>query len=183
MGKYDIPAGTLDAGPSLHPSAFVARGAQLIGDVRLAAEASVWYNAVLRGDINYISVGEQTNIQDGSVLHVENDLPCVLADRIVVGHRVVLHGCTVDTACLIGMGAVVLSGARIGRGSVIAAGAVVREGTVVEPFSLMAGVPARLVRTLPESSMSATAEWAAKYAEIARLHRARGFGADADRPR
>lgn len=178
MDRYTVPRQTLGVEPRLHPSVFVARGAQVVGDVRLAAEVSVWYNAVLRGDINYIEVGERSNIQDGSVLHVENDRPCVLMDNVVVGHRVVLHGCTLESGCLIGMGAVVLSGARIGRGSVIAAGAVVREGTVVEPFSLLAGVPARFVRMLPESTMEATVAWAAKYAEVARLHRERGLGAD-----
>jgi carbonic anhydrase/acetyltransferase-like protein (isoleucine patch superfamily) len=180
MDRTDIPPGTLTVVPCLHPTVFVARGAQVIGDVRLAAEVSVWYNAVLRGDINYISAGEQTNIQDGSILHVENDLPCVLMDRVVVGHRVVLHGCTVESGCLIGMGAVVLSGARIGCGSVIAAGALIKENAVVEPFSLMAGVPARFVRRLPDSSMTTTLAWAAKYAEMARLHRARGFSAFAE---
>jgi carbonic anhydrase/acetyltransferase-like protein (isoleucine patch superfamily) len=177
MDRHEIPPGALAVAPQLHPSVFVARGAQVIGDVRLAAEVSVWYNAVLRGDINYISVGEQTNIQDGAILHVENDLPCVVMDRVVVGHRVILHGCTVESGCLIGMGAVVLSGARIGRGSVIAAGALIKENAVVEPFSLMAGVPAHFVRRLPESSMAATLAWAAKYAEVARLHQARGFSA------
>jgi len=183
MDKYTVPPQMLEVGPRLHPSVFVARGAQLIGDVRLEADVSIWYNAVLRGDINYISVGEQSNIQDGSVLHVENDLPCVVMDRVVVGHRVVLHGCTVESGCLIGMGAVVLSGARIGRGSVIAAGAVVRENAIVEPFTLMAGVPARFVRTLPESSMASTVGWAAKYVEVARLHRAQGLAAPPDASR
>lgn len=182
MNRMEIPPQTLTVAPSLHPSVFVARGAQVVGDVRLAAEVSVWYNAVLRGDINYIAVGERSNIQDGSVLHVENDLPCVLMDNVVVGHRVVLHGCTVESACLIGMGAVVLSGSRIGRGSIIAAGAVVKENAIVEPFSLMAGVPARLVRQLPESSMAATVEWAGKYAEVARLHLARGLSEPGQAP-
>jgi carbonic anhydrase/acetyltransferase-like protein (isoleucine patch superfamily) len=177
MEKTDLPEDILHRTPTIHPSAFLAPGAQVVGDVRLAEGASVWYNAVLRGDINYVSVGEYSNIQDGTIMHVENDRPCIVQDRVTVGHGVILHACTVETGCLIGMGAIVLSGAVIGRGSVIAAGAVIKEGTVVEPFSLMAGVPARFVRTLGEDNLERNLKWAAKYAELASLHRQRGYTA------
>ncbi|NIT61724.1 MAG: gamma carbonic anhydrase family protein, partial [Aliifodinibius sp.] len=129
------------------PTAFIAKGAQIVGDVRLKAEASVWYNSVLRGDINYISIGQKTNIQDGTIVHLENDLPCIVGENVTVGHGAILHGCTIEEGCLIGMGATILSGAEIKKGSVIAAGAVVLEDTVVEPFSLMVGVPAKAIRT------------------------------------
>jgi carbonic anhydrase/acetyltransferase-like protein (isoleucine patch superfamily) len=163
--------------PSIHESAFVADGAQIIGDVRIAAEASIWFNAVLRGDINYISIGERTNIQDGCILHLEDDLPCIVGPDVTVGHGAILHGCTIEENCLIGMGAIVLSGAVIKKGSVIAAGALVRENSIVEPFSLMAGVPARLIRRLPESSTGRVLDSTRKYAAVARLHREKGWGA------
>lgn len=170
-------AESLDMKPSIHADAFVARGAQVIGDVRLPAGSSVWYNCVLRGDLNFICVGENTNIQDGCIVHVETLRPCVIGDHVTVGHGAILHACTVETGCLIGMGAVILSGAVIGKGSVIAAGAVVKENASVEPFSLLAGVPARLVRKLPENTLEQHLAGARKYAEEARLHRVKGFAA------
>jgi carbonic anhydrase/acetyltransferase-like protein (isoleucine patch superfamily) len=166
-----LPEHFLEGRPAVHPEAFLAAGAQIQGDVRLASGASVWYNCVLRGDLSYISIGENTNIQDGCVLHVEASLPCHVADHVTVGHGAILHGCTVESGCLIGMGAIVLSGASIGRGSVIAAGALVRENARVEPFSLMAGMPARLVRKLPEETLARHLEVALKYAEAGRRHR------------
>lgn len=176
MKKTDVPKYTLGREPSIHPTAFIARGAQVIGDVRIQAEASIWYNCVLRGDINSIHIGERTNIQDGCIVHLENDLPCVVGNDVTVGHGAILHGCTIEDGCLIGMGAIILSGAVIGKGSIIAAGAVVKENTVVEPFSLMAGVPARLIRTLPEETYSENLQWAAKYVNVARIHREKGMG-------
>ena len=157
--------------PSIHPEAFVARGAQITGDVRLAAGASVWYNCVLRADLNFISIGENSNIQDGSILHVETERPCLIADHVTVGHGAVLHACTVEQGCLIGMGAIILSGAVIGRGSVIAAGALVKENALVEPFSLMAGIPARKVRHLTEQELEKQLEVARRYVEAAKRHR------------
>ncbi len=166
----------MPAEPQIPESAFVAAGASVVGDVRLGAESSVWYNCVLRGDLHYISVGECTNIQDGTVVHVEHDRPCVIGARVTVGHGAILHACTVEEECLIGMGAIILSGAVIGRGSVVAAGALVRENAVVEPFSLMVGVPARRVRKLDELAGEASVERAERYAEMARMHRRKGGG-------
>lgn len=176
MEKTVLPPLTLAAEPRIHPTAFIARGAQVMGDVRLMAEASVWYNAVLRGDINFISVGERSNIQDGSILHMENDRPCTVHNDVTVGHGAILHACEIEEGCLIGMGAIILSGAVIKRGSVIAAGAIVKEGAVVEPFSLMAGVPARFVRALPEETFEKHLKWARKYADLAKLHRVKELG-------
>jgi carbonic anhydrase/acetyltransferase-like protein (isoleucine patch superfamily) len=178
MEKTELPENLFDANPTIDPSAFVARGAQIVGDVRLAAGSSIWYNAVLRADINYVEIGADSNIQDGSVLHVENDTPCIVRENVTVGHGAILHACTIEPDCLIGMGAIILSGAVIGRGSIIAAGAVVRENTVVEPFSLMAGVPAHLVRTVDPDTARTNRSWALKYGEVARAHRDRGFGAE-----
>jgi carbonic anhydrase/acetyltransferase-like protein (isoleucine patch superfamily) len=178
MDKTELPAGTMKIDPTIHPTVFVARGAVVVGDVRLAAHASIWYNAVLRGDITYISVGEYTNIQDGCIMHVENDGPCIVGDCVTVGHGVIMHACRIETGCLIGMGSIILSGAVIGRGSVVAAGAVVTENSRVEPFSLMVGVPAKLHRRLGEGELETHLKWARKYAAVADLHRAKGLAAD-----
>lgn len=176
MEKTDLPDITLSRKPSIHPSVFIAPGAQVIGDVRLMAESSVWYNSVLRGDINYISVGERTNIQDGCILHLENELPCIVHNDVTVGHGAILHGCEIEEGCLVGMRATILSGAVVKRGSVIAAGSVVKEGAIVEPFSLMAGVPAKLIRTLSEDDFEKNLRWAKKYAKLAQLYRSKGLG-------
>jgi len=178
MDKTDIPRDVLGSDPSIAPGVFVARGAQIVGDVRLEAGSSVWYNAVIRADINYVHIGANSNIQDGSIIHVENDRPCIIGENITVGHGAILHACTIEAECLIGMGAIILSGAVIGKGSIIAAGAVIRENTVVQPYSLMAGVPARLVRTLEPSDAETNRKWALKYTGIARAHREKGFVAD-----
>lgn len=178
MNETDIPTDVLDTNPTIDPSAFIARGAQIIGDVRLAEGSSIWYNVVLRGDINYVEVGPYTNIQDGSILHVVNDRPCLIKENVTVGHGAILHACTVEPECLIGMGAIILTGAVVGRGSIIAAGALIPENSVVEPFSLMVGVPARLLRVLDEKNAQTNREWAAKYAGLAQVHRRRGFSAE-----
>jgi carbonic anhydrase/acetyltransferase-like protein (isoleucine patch superfamily) len=175
MKKTDLPPHTLEKKPSVHHTVFIARGAQVLGDVRLAAYASVWYNCVLRGDINYIEIGERTNIQDGCILHLENDLPCIIEHDVTVGHGAILHGCHIEPGCLIGMGAIILSGAVVKRGSVVAAGALIRENSIVAPYSLMAGVPAKLVRTLDEDTYQKNLQWAAKYVKVAARHREKGF--------
>ncbi len=174
MDPTDLPA-TIHTGPVAVPeTVFVADGARLMGDVRLGAQCSIWYNAVVRGDVNHISIGARSNIQDGAIVHVTNDLPCVIGADVTAGHGVNLHACTVEDGCLIGIGAIVLSGAHIGRGSIVGAGAVVREGERVEPFSLIVGVPARLVRALPDTTFDTHVQWAQKYIGLARAHRQDG---------
>lgn len=147
--------------PIVPESAWIAPSATVVGDVELGEEASVWYGCVLRGDIAPIRVGAGTNVQDLSVLHVDLDRPCLVGERVGIGHRAIIHGCTIGDGALVGMGAVVLSGAEIGEGSLVAAGAVVTEGMEVPPSSLVVGVPARVVRevdpTLRER-IEATAE-------------------------
>jgi carbonic anhydrase/acetyltransferase-like protein (isoleucine patch superfamily) len=130
----------------IEPTVFIARGAIVLGDVQLAKDASVWYNAVIRGDVERISIGEATNIQDLSMIHADQGYPCVVGSRVTVGHRVILHGCTVEDDCLIGMGAILLNGVRVGKGSIIGAGAVLLEGTEVPLGSLVVGIPGRVVR-------------------------------------
>ena len=132
--------------PTIHPTAFIAPGAVVLGDTTLGPESSVWFATVLRGDMAPIVIGAQSNIQDGTIVHVDEGFPCIVGARVGVGHRVILHGCTVEDECLIGMGSVLLNGVRIGKGSVIAAGAVVPEGMNVPPGSLVMGVPGRIVR-------------------------------------
>jgi len=157
--------------PTIHPSAFVAPTAAVLGEVTLEAQSSVWYQAVLRADLAPIVIGAQSNVQDGTIVHVDTGIPCMVGKRVGVGHRVILHGCTVEDDSLIGMGAVLLNRVRIGTGSVVAAGAVIPEGMVVPPRSLVMGVPGRIVRPVDgELTQRIAATWA-RYVELAREHR------------
>ena len=155
----------------IDPTAFIAPDATVLGDVTIGKEASVWYQSVIRADMAPISIGEQTNIQDLSVLHVDVDLPCIVGNRVGVGHRAILHGCTVEDDCLIGMGAVLLNGALVGEGSVVAAGALLTENTVVPSGSLVIGVPAMVVREVDEALRVRMGDTVRHYLELARLHR------------
>jgi len=137
--------------PRIPASAFVAPSADVIGDVEIGENSSVWFQSVLRGDIEPIRVGANSNIQDGTIVHTMVSWPVVVGDWVTVGHRAVLHGCTIEGHCLIGMGAVLLNNVRVGEGSIVAAGALVPEGMVIPPGSLYAGVPARLKRQLNEA--------------------------------
>jgi carbonic anhydrase/acetyltransferase-like protein (isoleucine patch superfamily) len=136
--------------PVVDERAFVAAGAVIVGNVRLSARSSIWYNAVLRAEAEPIVLGEDSNLQDAVVCHVDAGFPLTIGSGVSVGHGAVLHGCTVEDDCLIGMSATVLNGAVIGAGSLVAAGAVVLEGTVVPPGSLVAGVPGKVRRELSE---------------------------------
>lgn len=137
--------------PQVPATAFVDESAQLIGDVALGEHASVWMNAVLRGDVHSIRVGSNSNIQDCSVLHgMLRQYPVILGDWVTVGHSVTLHGCVIEDRCLIGMGSIILNGARIGTGSIIAAGTLIPERTVVEPFSLWMGSPGKFRKKIED---------------------------------
>ncbi len=149
MGAVAVPAG--EAVIHIHATAFIAPGAVVLGDVTLGARASVWYGAVLRGDMAAIVVGEATNLQDGTIVHVDEGKPARIGARVGVGHRAILHGCTVEDDCLIGMGSILLNDVHVGTGSVVAAGAGVPEGTRVPPGSLMVGVPARMARRVDDA--------------------------------
>ena len=131
--------------PAVDPAAWIAPGAIVVGRVRIEAEASVWYGCVLRGDLEPITIGDETNVQDLSVVHVDRGFPAIVGRRVTIGHRAVVHGCTVDDEAVVGMGAVLLTGCRVGRGALVAAGAVVREGFDVPGGAIAAGVPARIV--------------------------------------
>jgi carbonic anhydrase/acetyltransferase-like protein (isoleucine patch superfamily) len=156
----------------IHPSAFIAPTAAVMGDVSLGEDASVWYNAVLRGDMAPITIGPRSNIQDGTIVHVDEGLPCTVGQRVGVGHRVILHGCTIGDDCLIAMGSVLLNRVVIGSGSVVAAGAVIPEGMQVPPKSLVMGVPGRIIRQVDDALAQRVAETWSHYVEEARAHRA-----------
>lgn len=158
--------------PTLEETVWVAPGATVVGDVRLGERASVWYGAVLRGDTEPITVGARTNIQDGAVLHADPGFPATVGSNCVVGHRAILHGCTVEDGCLIGMNATVLNGARIGAGSVVGAGAVVPEGREFPPRSLILGLPAKQIGEVGEEQLQDIQRGAAEYVERAAAHRA-----------
>jgi carbonic anhydrase/acetyltransferase-like protein (isoleucine patch superfamily) len=150
--------------PIIPPSCYVDESAQLIGDVTLAENASVWMNAVLRGDVHSIRVGANSNIQDCSVLHgMLNQWPVIVGDWVTVGHSVTLHGCVVEDRCLIGMGVVILNGARIGAGSIVAAGTLIPEGTVIEPGSLVMGVPGKVRKQLGDADQETILRYARNY--------------------
>ena len=159
----------------IDPSAFIARGAVVLGDVRLGRDSSVWYNSVIRGDTERIEVGEGSNIQDLSMLHADPGFPCLLGCRVTVGHRAILHGCTVEDDCLIGMGAIVLNGVKLGAGSVVGAGAVLTEGMKVPPGSLVLGVPGKVVRAIDDAMRGKIDHAWRHYVEEARRHRSGEF--------
>jgi carbonic anhydrase/acetyltransferase-like protein (isoleucine patch superfamily) len=158
--------------PKVAATAYVDPSAQVIGDVVIGERASVWPNVTIRGDVNYIRIGDESNVQDNSVLHVEHDIyPCILGNRVTVGHAVVLHGCVIEDDCLIGIGAIVLNGAKIGAGSVIAAGALVTERTEIPPGSMVMGMPAKVKRPLTETERERFRENAQNYVQYRAIYR------------
>src|SRR4051812_23161271 len=135
--------------PRVHPTAYIDDSAQVIGDVEIGAESSVWMNVVIRGDVHRIRIGRRSNVQDGSVVHVMRDThPTTIGDDVTIGHGALVHGCTIDDCCLIGMGAILLNGVRIGAGSIVAAGSLLPEGTEIPPRSLVMGAPGKVKRAL-----------------------------------
>ena len=139
--------------PKIHPSAFIAPGAMIIGAVTIGEESSVWFNCVLRGDLEYIEVGERTNIQDGTVVHLDPGFPCLIGDDVTIGHGAIIHGCTVGDGAMISMGATILTGAKIGERAIIAAGAVVREGQEIPPETLAMGLPSQVKREVTPADL------------------------------
>jgi carbonic anhydrase/acetyltransferase-like protein (isoleucine patch superfamily) len=160
----------------IDPTAFVAPGAIVVGDVAVGARSSIWFNTVARGDSERIEIGDDTNVQDNSVVHVDEGMPAIVGHRVTVGHRAIVHGCVVGDDVLIGMGAIVLSGATIGAGSLIGAGALVKEGQVIPPGSLALGAPAKVIGEVKDAHRDAIATGAKHYAELARTYLARGIG-------
>jgi carbonic anhydrase/acetyltransferase-like protein (isoleucine patch superfamily) len=155
----------------IDPTAWIAPGALVMGDVSVGRDASLWYQTVARGDTEAVRVGDETNIQDLCMLHADPGFPCLIRNRVTVGHRTVLHGCVVEDGCTIGMGAVLLNGVKVGAGSVVGAGALLLEGTEVPPGSLVVGVPGKVLRQVDESTRARLEPIWRKYVELARRHR------------
>jgi len=159
--------------PQIAASAYIDPAAVIIGDVVIGEDASVWPRTVLRGDVHYIRIGARTNLQDGCVLHVMKDeYPLVLGDDVTVGHSVTLHGCTIESRVLIGMGCIVLNGALIGSGSIVAAGSLVTERTIIPPGSLVMGSPAKVKRGLTAIDRDSIARYAERYSSYREIYRA-----------
>jgi carbonic anhydrase/acetyltransferase-like protein (isoleucine patch superfamily) len=150
--------------PTVDPTAYVDLSAQVIGDVHIGAESSVWMNVVIRGDVHWIRIGARTNVQDGTVVHVQGGThPTTIGDEVTIGHGAIVHGCSIEDRCLIGMGAILLNGVQVGSESIVAAGSLVPEGFVVPPRSLVMGSPARVRRALTDADAAAIRVYAANY--------------------
>ena len=161
----------LEKPPTVHPSVFVAPGAVVLGDVTLGEESSVWFASVLRGDINSIVIGPRSNIQDGSVVHVDRDFPTTIGEWVTVGHRAIVHGCAVADEVLVGMGATLLDGVEVGARSIIGANALVTQHTKIPPGSLVLGAPAKIRRALDLNEQGGIRKWAERYVELSRVYR------------
>ncbi len=160
--------------PKIHETAFVAENAVIIGDVEIGEQSSVWYGSILRGDVNYIRVGNRTNIQDASVIHVSSKThPTILEDEITLGHRVTLHGCYIETGCLIGIGAIILDGVRVGENSLVAAGSLLTPDTIIPPRSLVMGMPAKVKRELDDEEIKNLERFWRNYVLLSRIYQNR----------
>ena len=158
--------------PMIHPDAWVAENAVIIGDVKIGAGTSIWYNVVIRGDLNRIRIGENVNVQDGSILHVESDDgPCLIGDRVTIGHQSIVHGCVIGDDALVGMGSTILSWARIDDGALVAAGALVKEFENIPPRTLWAGVPAKQRATVDDKMFQRMQTGWKHYVELAKTYR------------
>lgn len=156
--------------PKIHKTVFLAPGVKIIGDVEIGEQVNIWFNSVIRGDVNYIKIGHHTNIQDCSMLHVTNgEFPLNIGNNVTVGHSVNLHGCTINDLCLIGIGATILDGAVIEENSIVAAGSVVRPGFVVPSATLVGGVPAEIIRDLSDEEIEDFPKSAERYVKYAKI--------------
>lgn len=163
----------LDFVPKIHPTAFLASSADVIGRVTMEEESSAWYHTTLRGDINEIVIGPRSNIQDNVVVHLADNYGCYVGELVTVGHSAIIHACTIKDEVLIGMGSIILDGAVIGERSIIGAGALVTGGTVIPPGSLVLGSPGKVVRTLSLDEQANVKSWAEKYVRQSKLYRQR----------
>ncbi len=157
--------------PTIGNEVFIAPSATVIGNVEIKSSASIWYGTVLRGDMELISIGANTNIQDNCTVHTDYGFPALIGDNVSVGHNAIIHGCTIEEDCLIAINAVVLTGAHIGKGSVVAAGSVVKEGQQIKPYSLVAGAPATFKKTLTKEAVQKFRAPVANYLKLSKQHR------------
>lgn len=160
----------LDESPIVHSSAFIAHSADMIGAVTISEEASIWYGAVLRADIQEIVIGPRSNIQDGSVIHLEREQGTHVGQYVTVGHKAILHACTIDDEVLVGMGSIIMDGSRVGARSIIGAGALVTMDTEIPPGSLVLGSPAKVVRALSNDEQKSLKKWAENYVQLSRKY-------------
>jgi carbonic anhydrase/acetyltransferase-like protein (isoleucine patch superfamily) len=163
----------LSQDPRISDSAYVAAQATVLGDVRIGEQASVWPGCVLRGDINSIVIGDRSNIQDGTIVHLADDFGVVIGNDVTIGHAAIIHACTIEDECLIGMGATVMDGVVVGKRSIVGAGALVTQGTIIPPGSMVLGAPAKIKKTLADEQQASFKEWAAKYVIVAAAHKAK----------
>ncbi len=159
--------------PKIHDSAFIAENAVIIGDVEIGERASIWYNCVLRGDVNHIRIGAGVNIQDGTIIHVSrgNDFPTIIENSVTVGHSATIHGCYIETGSLIGIGAIILDGARIGKNSLIAAGSLVTPNTIIPERSFVLGSPAKVKRELTDEEVENIQKFWQNYITLSEIYR------------
>ncbi len=178
MNRPDVTILTINGQtPRIHPSAFVAPGCRIIGDVEIGPDASIWYNCVIRADVNAIRIGARTNIQDGSVVHCDSPKPgqpdgwpTIIGEDVLIGHMAMIHGCTIERAGFVGLGAIVMNGVVIGEQAMVGAGAMVTENKRIGPRELWVGRPARFLRDLPDDALAGMAEGVEHYVENGRSH-------------
>ena len=168
---FNLQGLILQQSNQFNKSILICKNTTIVGDVEIGNDSSIWYGSVLRADINKIRIGKRTNIQDLSLIHLENDLGCIIGDDVTVGHKSTLHGCTIENGVLIGMGAIILNGAIIKKGAVIGAGAVVKENTIVEENSLWVGIPAKKVKVFEHDNYKKNVLWAEKYVKLSQHHK------------
>lgn len=157
--------------PTIHPTAFIHPSAHVIGDVTIGKNVSVWPTAVIRGDTDHITIGDDSNVQDGAVIHVDEGVPCAIGARVAIGHRAIVHGATIEDDVLVGMGAILLNGVRVGSGSIIGAGAVCRENMRVPPNSLVVGVPGKVIRDTTPDERGRIRKTVTAYLKLQEIHR------------
>lgn len=160
-----------DKEPQIHESVFIAEGSQLIGDIQIEAGSSVWYNAVIRADVNEVIIKQGTNIQDGTVIHVSHTCPTIIGEGVTVGHNAIIHGAQIDDYTLVGMGSIILDGAKIGKHCIIGAGALVTGGTVIEDGMLVLGSPAKAIKPLTDEQIKSLYESANHYIELSKNYK------------
>lgn len=161
---------------TLHETAFIAKGASVMGDVRMAAHTSIWYSAVARGDINFIKIGEGSNVQDCACIHLADHYPAIIGKYCTIGHSAVVHACTIGDEVLVGMGAIILDGAKIGNQCIIGANTLVPQNMIVPDGSMVLGTPGKIVKTLSTEVRASLKGWADKYVDVAKAHKEKGFG-------
>ena len=161
-----------DYEPSIAQNVYISENVSIVGNVTLGNYVNIWFGSVLRADMHYIKIGDKTNIQDNSVIHVTAKIsPTNIGNSVTIGHAAIIHGCTIDDGALIGMGSIIMNGAKIGRGAVVGAGAVVTENMSVPDLGLVVGLPGKVIKTLPDDTYEKNVKWAKKYVQLAAIHK------------